>query len=79
MFDGQIEVRLGRAFKRKYKVKGLMDKGAGELVFYNEQQGEDMTVADYYAERYNVRYTQLTLQCIFIHYLHAWMRLFCEF
>ena len=62
VFDGQIEVRLGGAFKRKYKVKGLMDKGAGELVFFNEQEEKEMTAADYYEERYHVRYSNLPLQ-----------------
>ncbi|CAL8468702.1 g8242 [Coccomyxa elongata] len=60
----RIEVRLGGAFKRKYKVKGLMGKGAGELVFHNEQEAKDMTVADYYAERYNVRLKYPEVPCI---------------
>ncbi len=51
----QVEVRLGGAFSRKYRAKGLMPKGPADLTFHNQQDGRDMTVAEYYEEHYHIR------------------------
>ncbi len=49
-------MRLGGTFNRKYRAKGLMPKGPADLVFHNEADGKEMTVAQYYEEHYHIRY-----------------------
>ena len=44
--------------RRRYKVKGLTDRGADEMTFHNEQADQDMTVAAYYAMQYNLQCVQ---------------------
>ena len=38
---------------RKLKVKGLTEAGADRMTFYNEESKSQITVQDYYKERYN--------------------------
>ena len=57
-------MRLGGAFSRKYRAKGLMPKGPAELTFYNEQEGRDMTVAEYYEMHYHISVEFPEVPCI---------------
>ena len=54
--------------RRRYKVKGLTDRGADHMVFHNEQADKDMSVASYYASQYNY-------QCAWPDVLPAFARL----
>ena len=38
---------------RKLKVKGLTEAGADRMTFYNEESKSQVTVQDYYKQRYN--------------------------
>lgn len=42
--------------KRKYKVKGIKaEGGAASTFFMNEQEGREMSVAEYFEKQYNLR------------------------
>jgi hypothetical protein len=51
----QIEVTHMGTKKRLYKVKTLTDKGADALMFENEQEGREMSVAEYFEAQYKMR------------------------
>lgn len=38
---------------RRWKAKGLTDRGANQMMFFNEEKGRKMSVAEYYQENYN--------------------------
>lgn len=51
----QVEVRRDGAVRRRYRAKGLTEsKGPGDLVFYNEQAGRDMSVLEYFEQTYHI-------------------------
>ena len=41
--------------KRTYKVKTLTTEGADQLMFENEQEGREMSVAEYFEKQYKMR------------------------
>ena len=42
--------------KRSYKVKGIKaDGGSANTFFMNEQEGREMSVAEYFEKQYNIR------------------------
>jgi len=50
----QVEVtHLGKK-KRKYRVKGL-EQAANRLMFRNEQENRDMSVAEYFEATYHIK------------------------
>lgn len=51
----QVEVRRDGAVRRRYRAKGLTDKGPRDLVFFNEQEQGDMTVLEYFEQQYHIR------------------------
>ena len=51
----QVEVTHMGAARRKYRVKDLTDEGADRLTFFNEQEGREMTVQEYFEQRYHMQ------------------------
>ena len=49
----QVQVHKEGMIHRKLKVKGLTEAGADRMTFYNEESKFQVTVQDYYKERYN--------------------------
>ena len=49
----QVQVHKEGMIHRKLKVKGLTEAGADRMTFYNEESKSQVTVQDYYKERYN--------------------------
>ena len=45
--------------RRRYRAKGLTEKGPCELVFFNEQEQSDMTVLEYFQQQYKLQYVPL--------------------
>ena len=50
----QVEVTHQGMKKRKYCVKGLLP-AANQYKFHVEEEGRDMTIAEYFEKKYNVR------------------------
>jgi eukaryotic translation initiation factor 2C len=38
--------------KRRYKVKGLTEMGANKMMFMNEAEGREMSVAEYFESKH---------------------------
>ena len=53
---GQVELRMPNRGIRRWKAKGLTDRSASEMTFYDEKKGRELSVADYYKESYNITY-----------------------
>ena len=51
----QVEMRMGGAVRRRYRAKGLTEKGPRDLVFFNEQEQKDMTVLEYFERQYSIQ------------------------
>ena len=52
----QVEVRReDGAVRRRYRAKGLTDRGPRDLVFFNGQEQKDMTVLEYFEQQYHIR------------------------
>ena len=52
-------MRRDGAVRRRYRAKGLTDKGPRDLVFHNEQEQRDMTVLEYFERQYNIKCAHL--------------------
>ena len=50
----QVEVTHQGMKKRKYRVKGLL-QAANQYRFHVEEEGRDMTVAEYFEMKYKIR------------------------
>ena len=51
----QVEVRQQNMVRRKYKVKGLTELGASQMMFHNDVNDTNLSVAAYYEERYKFK------------------------
>ena len=57
----QVEVRRDGVVGRRYKAKGLTDRGPKDLTFHNEQAGREMTVLEYFETTYHIQCASLLL------------------
>lgn len=59
MLAVQVEVRKDGQVRRRYRAKGLTDKGPRDLVFFNEQEQRDMSVLEYFERQYEIKCAHL--------------------
>ena len=55
MAPEQVEVRQQSMVRRKYKVKGLTELGASQMMFHNDADDTNLSVAAYYEDRYKFK------------------------
>ncbi len=55
----QVEVRKDGQVRRRYRAKGLTDKGPRDLVFFNEQEQRDMSVLEYFERQHEIKCAHL--------------------
>ena len=51
---GQVELRMPNRGIRRWKAKGLTDRSAREMKFPVDEEGREISVAEYYQETYNL-------------------------
>lgn len=51
----QVEVAHPQLGKRRYAAKGVTERSAAELKFFNDEVGAEMTIAQYYEHKYHIR------------------------
>ena len=59
----QVEVRKDGQVRRRYRAKGLTDKGPRDLVFFNEQEQREMSVLEYFERQYEIKCAHLPQPC----------------
>ncbi|KAK9804875.1 hypothetical protein WJX72_009755 [[Myrmecia] bisecta] len=59
-----VQVVHAGVTKRIYRVKGLSEKGTADLIFENAQEGRQMSVAEYFEERYQIKLKYPNLPCL---------------
>lgn len=52
-------MRKDGAVRRRYRAKGLTDKGPRDLIFFNEQEQRNMSVLENFERQYNIKCAHL--------------------
>jgi hypothetical protein len=60
----QVQTTHEKMIRRKYKVKMLSNEGASKLMFYSADADREMSVAEYFANRYQRQYVPHLLLCL---------------
>ncbi|KAK9804830.1 hypothetical protein WJX72_007669 [[Myrmecia] bisecta] len=60
----KVQVNHAGMVKRTYRTKGITNLGAADAMFENEQENRQMSVAEYFETRYNVKLRYPNLSCL---------------